>query len=886
MQIVADTPPNLEELVSAVNYDFGNNGYKPSLFALKFIQFIKLVNGEKGEENESPEIHLDMLDQIASNDENLFVSFRGSSKTSVIHEYMFLFIATYGGIDNFGEVSVAMYVSDTVDNGIKSMRQNLEFRYNNSEFLQQHIPYVRFTDVRWEFRNNAGKSLCVRGFGASALPLNTLLYTEDGSNTTIGSVAIGDKIYGANGKLCTVQIKSEIFDRPVYRIRLADGRFLDVCEEHINNIIFCKLRKKEYVWKERNITTKQLLKRKLYNINQKKDKQIPAAYIKNIKPINYPTKDLPVDPYTLGLLLSADSVQEKGTNIIHADKENMSTYLDNIPYAIQMEYKNKRHSNMVSVSLLNISGQIQSLGLSTISPLNMFIPECYFTADIAQRISLLAGLLDALGYITETGKIEFKHISKQLTLGITKLVRTLGGSATIKSLYIKKGNSYIRNNRYKVDIWLAQNNIVKLPRKIEKLKKYGSGTSWTKHCNMVAIESVVKIPQVPTQCIGVDSPDNLFIAGRGMVVTHNTGVRGFKEYGTRPTWLGLDDLMSDKNAESPTIIADIKKVLYRAARQAMHSDKRKINWTGTPFNARDPLYQAVSSGSWNTRVYPICEKFPCTKREFRGAWTDRFSYEFVQNEYNILMGNGEVNAFNQELMLRIMSDEDRLILDDDIQWYKLASIVEHKHKFNFYVTTDFATSASDSADDSVIAVWAYNNVGSWFYVDGIVKRQLMDANIDDLFRLCQKYKPQQVGIEVSGQQGGFIPWIQDQMLVRNIHFPLASEDNKGKPGIRPNTNKMARFQIMVPMFKMKKIFFPTEYRKSIEIAAYILQLSLAAPGGFKSRRDDCIDVISMLGSLRPWKPSEAITMQKDISDNIWEVDEDEIDNMDKESYLV
>lgn len=56
----------------------------------------------------------------------------------------------------------------------------------------------------------------------------------------------------------------------------------------------------------------------------------------------------------------------------------------------------------------------------------------------------------------------------------------------------------------------------------------------------------------------------------------------------------------------------------------------------------------------------------------------------------------------------------------------------------------------------------------------------MGANIDALFRLAQQYQPQQVGIEVSGQQAGFIDWIQDQMMERNIYFPLASQNNDNR----------------------------------------------------------------------------------------------------------
>ena len=474
----------LEDLVNEVDYNYLLTDYEPSQFALEFITFIKLVNGSGGEENKSPIIHMDMLDNVLEHDEDLFVSFRGSAKTTALHEYMFLYLAVYGKIPNFGTVDVAMYISDTIDNGVKSMRQNLEFRWNKSEFLQKYIPYTRFTDVRWEFKNLEGKSLCVRGFGAS------------------------------------------------------------------------------------------------------------------------------------------------------------------------------------------------------------------------------------------------------------------------------------------------------------------------------------------------------------------TGVRGFKEYGKRPTWCGFDDLMSDKNAESATIVRDIKNIIYKAARQAMHPSKRKIVWTGTPFNKKDPLYEAAGSKSWDVKIYPICEKFPCKKEEFRGAWEDRFNYDFVKNEYKKLLGNGEIAAFNQELMLRIASEEDRLVSENDIVWYESSIVQQNKSNYNFYITTDFATSEKNSADYSVISVWAYNNNGDWLWVDGTIKRQLMDQNIDDVFRFVSMYKPQSVGVEVTGQQGGFIQWIKDQMLVRNIFFNLASEGNSGKEGIRPNTNKMVRFNTIVPMFKQKKVWFPKDKKNTSEMIEIMEEIRNATISGFKSKHDD------------------------------------------------
>ena len=44
--------------------------YVPSEFALEFVSFIKLVNGERGEENITPVIHYKMLDNITGKRQN------------------------------------------------------------------------------------------------------------------------------------------------------------------------------------------------------------------------------------------------------------------------------------------------------------------------------------------------------------------------------------------------------------------------------------------------------------------------------------------------------------------------------------------------------------------------------------------------------------------------------------------------------------------------------------------------------------------------------------------------------------------------------------------------------------------------------------------------
>ena len=524
-------PRKVEDYLNSTDYSDDPN-YVPSDFALEFVTFIKLVNGQQGEEHKTPIVHYRMLDTLTHGGKRVInLCHRGIAKTTVMGEYLFLYIATYGEIPGFGPVDLALYVSDSIENGVKNMRKNLEYRWENSDFLKEYVPETRWTDIRWEFKNADGKVFIVKGYGAK------------------------------------------------------------------------------------------------------------------------------------------------------------------------------------------------------------------------------------------------------------------------------------------------------------------------------------------------------------------TGVRGAKEMGKRPQIAVLDDLISDEDARSATVIAAVEDTVYKAVNYALHPTKNMIIWSGTPFNSKDPLYKAVESGAWAVNVFPVCEQFPCEESEFRGSWPDRFTYEYVKEQYDTAVKLGKVDTFNQELMLRIMSDEDRLIQDGDIGWYRLDAVLRNKSRFNYYITTDFATSEKQKADFSFVSVWAYNNVGDWLWVDGFCKRQTVDKTIDGLFTLAQKWRPGAVGIEISGQQKGFIAWIQSQMIERNIFFPLASEEGSQEVGLRPNTNKMVRFMTVVPLFKARKIFFPIERKTEAPMVEMITELQLASVGGFKSKHDDGIDTVSMLSSLRPWKPSDEVPMAQS-SDGMWDVEEPEevYDRM--SSYIV
>lgn len=367
--------------------------------------------------------------------------------------------------------------------------------------------------------------------------------------------------------------------------------------------------------------------------------------------------------------------------------------------------------------------------------------------------------------------------------------------------------------------------------------------------------------------------------GKELVITGHgalTGVRGTTELSKRPQLALLDDLMSDEAAASPTQIAKIKDTIYNAVIPALHPKYHRVIWNGTPFNMADPLTEAIASGGWDVNVFPVCEEFPCKRENFKGAWSDRFDYDAVLRIYNLLKQNGKIAAFYQEYMLQVVSTEDRVVNLDLINWYSRNELLANKDHFNFYVTSDFATTDEAANDPSGQMVWAFNSAGQWFLVDGYNIRQEMDKNIDDMFTYVQLYSPIEVGVEISGQQRGFIPWLKQLMITRGIFFSLARDEGSKKEGLSPkNRNKLTRFQVVAPWFNAGVMNFPEELKGTPFMDEVLHQLGLVTYSGIKSKHDECIDCISQLGALRPWKPAVPTTeSQAELYDDMMQDDMD------------
>lgn len=137
----------VEDYLNRVSYEVPAD-YVPSDFALQFVTFVKLVHGVQGPENKTPLMHYYMLDTLTRGGKRVVnLCHRGSAKTTVMAQYMILFIAVYGDLPGLPNIKYALYVSDSMENGVKKMRLRLEQMWDQSSFSESiyHSPSSRMS---------------------------------------------------------------------------------------------------------------------------------------------------------------------------------------------------------------------------------------------------------------------------------------------------------------------------------------------------------------------------------------------------------------------------------------------------------------------------------------------------------------------------------------------------------------------------------------------------------------------------------------------------------------------------------------------------------------------------------------------------------------------
>lgn len=369
-----------------------------------------------------------------------------------------------------------------------------------------------------------------------ALHLNVRIPTPSGWST-IGDLKPGDLVFDEAGKPCSVVAKSPVWHGETYEVEFADRTVITTHGEHEWNAIDVYTRprtprpERRHVdvadWRDHWAATKRVttayMAERLRTAGGQLRWRIPTA-----NALELPEADLPVDPYLFGYWLG-DGTSASATVTVHSgDWPSLRGHLVRAGYhhSVPRPHQGRPETLTVGISTQplrrggspafkqnTVAGRLRTLGVLG----NKHIPAVYKRASVAQRRELARGLMDADGYRQAGGCDEISLSCEPLALDFAEVLRSLGLVVRVSESDSKLYGRVV-GRRWRIAARFDFN-----PYHLKRYNWTPRGRHASRHTQRT-ITGIRKVADQPTQCIEVDSPSHLYLAGDSMIPTHNSAI--------------------------------------------------------------------------------------------------------------------------------------------------------------------------------------------------------------------------------------------------------------------------------------------------------------------------------------------------------------------------
>lgn len=374
---------------------------------------------------------------------------------------------------------------------------------------------------------NSKRLILSQGVGSGkAQPLDAKLLTPTGW-VAMRDAYVGMPIIAGDGSVSQITGVYPQGEKDIYRVVMSDGGSTECCDEHL-------------WWTTTEIERKRIAKGgsagEVRSLSEIRKSLIVRHGIRNHHiPLHgvpeFSAKDVPIDPYLLGLLLGDGCIAEKGyvqfasedDDIIQAVQERLpdgcfviQNKPDKCSYRITQGTRSGvgRKKNRLSVLLLE-------LGLGGGGAFAKFVPDVYLFNSYDVRLNVLRGLMDTDGCAEAKGvHITFCTISPRLADAVEFLTQSLGGVSRRKTKtpkYTYKGECRVGALAYILTLTLPPN-----VNPFLMTRKSSSVVPKTKYAPKSRIISDVQyVGKKQAQCIAISHPSQLYVTD-DFIVTHNT----------------------------------------------------------------------------------------------------------------------------------------------------------------------------------------------------------------------------------------------------------------------------------------------------------------------------------------------------------------------------
>jgi replicative DNA helicase len=412
-----------------------------------------------------------------------------------------------------------------------------------------------------------------------ALALDTPLPTPTGW-TTMGAVAVGDELIGADGRPTRVVATTEVMaGRPCFEVAFSDGSVIVADAEHQWMTETRAARRARQEARTRGgaprvvpsvVTTAEIAATlRCATADGRLNHSVATG-----APLQLPPAALPIGPYTLGVWLGdgtsaagaftsadpemADHVEAEGYRVVRLPDMRFGIRLPEQPGPVE------RPCAVCGTGFVPRTSQVRTCGRSCggrsrfLSPAvppptcpdcggpssglrrcgachaahgtfqgqlrtlgvlgDKHVPAIYQRGSEEQRRALLAGLMDTDGTVTTTGNLQFTVTSRRLAEDVREIVVGLGYRCSVTTRTVR-GRRPESSTAFTLN-FTCEDEVFRLDRK--RLAHKERSAAHAHRLRPRYITAVRPLPSVPVRCVEVDGPEHLYLAGRSMIPTHNS----------------------------------------------------------------------------------------------------------------------------------------------------------------------------------------------------------------------------------------------------------------------------------------------------------------------------------------------------------------------------
>jgi phosphate starvation-inducible protein PhoH and related proteins len=351
----------------------------------------------------------------------------------------------------------------------------------------------------------------------------------------IGELAVGDLVIGSDGEPTVVLGVYPQGEKEIFRVTTQDGASTLASGDHLWAVTTRDDRRRGKPF--RVLTTTSMIGNLRAAHSHRYDAHSHRYELPLLsQPVCFPPRDVPMDPYALGLLLGDGCLTGSTTPSFATNDPELAVALKEGLPGISVRHRsgpdyvlNRIARPGDAVTIANpVTEVARQLGLCGARSEAKFVPEAYLFNTHEIRHAVLQGLLDTDGgpviQANRSCRVSYSTTSPRLRDDVVFLVRSLGGIAYWRTRpaagrppgHVRGRPVPHRNDAYIVDIRLpAHMQPFRLRRKASRYHASGGGRP------MRFIDSIEPAGAAEAVCIQVASPDSLYVT-EDFLLTHNT----------------------------------------------------------------------------------------------------------------------------------------------------------------------------------------------------------------------------------------------------------------------------------------------------------------------------------------------------------------------------